>query len=181
MQNSERRKGNDQPGSHALRGNPFVGRSASCLSLVLVFASSTLSAAEPAAKFQLETLRGKVVFLAEALQRRTGVASVVESQDRILALETQAGELIPLLEDPRGRAFRSDERLRKMEVELLVRHYTATPVRQIIRVSEIADGSRYEIDYWCDVCSIRSYSPGLCWCCQQETTLDLRDPNQADK
>jgi hypothetical protein len=34
------------------------------------------------------------------------------------------------------------------------------------------------ITYWCDVCSIRTYTPGKCWCCQQETTLDLRDPDQ---
>jgi hypothetical protein len=136
------------------------------LALWLLVAGSALSAAEPAAKFQLETLRGKVVFLAEALERRTGVASVGEAHDRILALETRAGEIIPLLEDPRGRAFRSDERLRKMEVELLVRHYAATPTRQIIRVSEVAGGSRFEIDYWCDVCSIVMYELKECECCQ---------------
>ena len=33
------------------------------------------------------------------------------------------------------------------------------------------------ITYWCEICSIRTYSPGECWCCQQETTLDLRDPD----
>jgi hypothetical protein len=34
------------------------------------------------------------------------------------------------------------------------------------------------ITYWCDTCSIRSYAPGPCWCCQQETVLELRDPDQ---
>jgi hypothetical protein len=34
------------------------------------------------------------------------------------------------------------------------------------------------ITYWCDVCSIRAYTPGPCVCCQQETTLDLRDPDK---
>jgi hypothetical protein len=34
------------------------------------------------------------------------------------------------------------------------------------------------ITYWCDVCSIRSYTPGPCACCQKETALDLRDPDK---
>ena len=37
------------------------------------------------------------------------------------------------------------------------------------------DGQRLFITYWCDVCSIRTYTPGTCWCCQEETVLDLRE------
>lgn len=33
------------------------------------------------------------------------------------------------------------------------------------------------ISYWCDVCSIRAFTPGPCACCQKETTLDLIDPD----
>jgi hypothetical protein len=124
------------------------------------------AAAEPAGKFQLETLRGKVVFLAQAVQRRTGVASVSEADERTLAIETAAGDVIPLIEDVRARAFRSDERLRAMQVELLVRRYDATPARQIIRIFEVKDGGRYEIDYWCDICSIVMYELKECECCQ---------------
>ena len=144
-----------------------------CLSVFLLcflrgfLSVPTAVAAEPAAEFKLETLRGKVVFLGEALQRRAGIATVFEAKDRVLAIETKAGELIPLIEDPRGRAFRSDVRLRKMEVELLVRRYKVTSAVQIIRVFEIgADGSRFEIDYWCDVCSIVMYELKDCECCQ---------------
>ena len=43
------------------------------------------------------------------------------------------------------------------------------------------DGKLKMITYWCDVCSIRSYEPGPCWCCQAETVLDLRDPGRAMK
>jgi hypothetical protein len=39
------------------------------------------------------------------------------------------------------------------------------------------DGRLKLITYWCEICSIRTYSPGECWCCQRETTLDLRDPD----
>ena len=40
------------------------------------------------------------------------------------------------------------------------------------------NGKLKMITYWCDVCSIRSYEPGPCWCCQAETVLDLRDPDE---
>ena len=134
---------------------------------VLLWMVGNCLAAEPAAEFKLETVRGKVVFLGEALQRRAGVATVQEARERTLAIETKTGELIPLVEDTRGRGFRNDERLRKMEVELLVRRYQVTPALQIIRVFEIAEGgSRFEIDYWCDVCSIVMYELKDCECCQ---------------
>ena len=37
------------------------------------------------------------------------------------------------------------------------------------------DGQRLMISYWCAVCSIRTYSPGVCMCCQDETALDLKE------
>lgn len=35
------------------------------------------------------------------------------------------------------------------------------------------DGKRLMISYWCSVCSIRTWQPGSCLCCQDETELDL--------
>ena len=37
------------------------------------------------------------------------------------------------------------------------------------------DGKRLIVTYWCDVCYIRTYTPGKCWCCQKDTELDLRE------
>lgn len=37
-------------------------------------------------------------------------------------------------------------------------------------------GKRLTITYWCPICSIRTYTPGLCMCCREETHLDLREP-----
>lgn len=37
------------------------------------------------------------------------------------------------------------------------------------------DGKRLQISYWCSVCSIRTYTPGKCMCCQDETELDLKE------
>jgi hypothetical protein len=37
------------------------------------------------------------------------------------------------------------------------------------------NGKRLSISYWCATCSIRTYTPGTCVCCQAETDLDLED------
>ncbi|HEY2414225.1 MAG TPA: hypothetical protein VGI40_18420, partial [Pirellulaceae bacterium] len=112
------------------------------------------SGEEKPAAYTTETIRGRVVFLAEVMQDKTGVAVVPEARERVLALEKKDGSLLPLLEDVRARAFRRDERLREMEVELVVRRYAISPLMQVIQVFEIAKSGKYEIDYWCDVCSI---------------------------
>ena len=125
-------------------------------------------------EFKLETLRGRVVFLAEAVERRHGVPVVSEAKERILALQNARGELTPLLEDVRARAFRVDERLRQMEVELLVRRYRDSPVVQVIRVFEVTKEGKLEIDYWCEVCSIAMFEQKDCECCQELNVLRRR-------
>jgi hypothetical protein len=39
-------------------------------------------------------------------------------------------------------------------------------------------GQRLQVSYWCDVCYIRTSSPGKCWCCQKETDLNPVEPEQ---
>jgi hypothetical protein len=61
-------------------------------------------------------------------------------------------------------------------------HFTAPDRFQVDPIHTKAmfvhqDGHVKVITYWCDVCSIRTYTPGPCWCCQKETLLDLRDPD----
>jgi hypothetical protein len=131
-------------------------------------------AAEESPAFELQTIQGRVVYLADAMEARFGVASAPEAKERILALETKSGELVPLLEDVRGRAFRRDERLRKRDVELLVRRYHGSPVVQIIRVFEVAKDGKYELDYWCDICAITMYELKDCECCQGPVELRRR-------
>src|SRR5207302_185043 len=116
----------------------------SCLCFFALYFSA--SGEEKSPHFATETLRGRVVFLAEAMEKQTGITAVSEAKERILALQTAAGELVPLFEDVRARAFRRDERLREMELELVVRRYRNSPVVQIIRVTEVAKDGRYDID-----------------------------------
>lgn len=117
-------------------------------------------------RFVTKSLQGRVVWLAEALSRLHGIKTVPEAADRILALETADGQLHPLVEDIRGRAFRRDERLRKMQVELLVRQFQGSPMVQIVQVFELSEDAKYEIDYWCEICSIAMFELKECECCQ---------------
>ncbi len=156
-------------GRAGLRANRFAVATA-FLSVLL----QVNGAEESSQEYKSETLRGRVVFLAEAFEKQTGIRSVPEARERILALQTNDGTLVPLLEDQRGRAFRRDERLRDMTVELDVRRYRTSPAVQIIRVLEVTKDGRYEIDYWCDICAISTVEKKDCECCQGPVELRRR-------
>jgi hypothetical protein len=112
-----------------------------------------------------QTLRGKLTV-------RAGQPAVLETADHkriTLDSDQTTGKV---LADPRVNGFEIEAR----------GHFTA-PDRFLVDPSHERsmlvrkDGKLKMVTYWCDVCSIRSYTPGPCVCCQQETTLDLRDPN----
>jgi hypothetical protein len=98
------------------------------------------------------------------------------------ALETSGHGLVPLTGDDPTKKVLSDKRIAGMELE--VKGHTASGGQFAIDRMEthsmiaIKDGKRYRVTYYCDVCAIRSFTPGLCVCCQQETRLDLIDPAQ---
>jgi len=148
--------------------------------LFVAFAGWSPVSAEPPrqsftpSRFTTEVAVGKVVFLAPAMEQATGARAVPEARERILALQTLAGNYIPLLEDVRGRAFRTDERLRTMQVKLWLRHYEGFPLAQILRVVEVTPDGEFEIDYWCDVCAIALFEQKDCDCCQGPVVLRRR-------
>ncbi len=39
----------------------------------------------------------------------------------------------------------------------------------------LQSGRRLVVTYWCDTCAIRTYAPGICVCCREDTELDLRE------
>ena len=137
------------------------------------------SAPEPSARkedkpsYETVSLRGKVVWLGEALQRRYGIELDADDKRSAVALET-ANELLPLAKDSRGRGFWLDERLRDTDVELLARRYPGSPVLKVIRVFAVKPDGKYEVDYWCSICSIPMYELKACECCQGPTELRLR-------
>lgn len=117
-----------------------------------------------------ELFSGKVVLLVEALKRR-GIKANSEMKDQVV-LETDNGELWPLVSDWRGRAFFQDERLRDRQVELVVRRHPGVPYLQVLMVFTFnKQGEREYTDYWCDICSIPMYEIKACDCCQAPIRL----------
>ena len=114
-----------------------------------------------------ELFSGKVVILQEALKRR-GVKAFDEFKSQV-ALETDGGELIPIVPDWRGAAFYQDERLRDRRVDLDGTRQKAAPYLQVLMIFVFDDtGTRQYMDYWCDICSIPMYEIKPCDCCQAE-------------
>ncbi len=124
--------------------------------------------------YRSERLRGRVVWLADALKREFGITTVAEVSENVLAIQTEEGKLFPIVENIRGRAFRKDDRLREMDLELSVRVFEKQPFVQIVGIFEVDGGERHEVDYWCDVCAIVMYEAGPCSCCQDDNRMRKR-------
>ena len=96
------------------------------------------------------------------------------------ALAVSAGKLIELDGDPETAGLLNDKRLAGADLEIFG-HYTApdqfliNPYTSKDSVYVHKNGKKYTISYWCPVCSIRTYTPGICSCCQQQTHLDLQE------
>lgn len=134
---------------------------ARCLRLVIasIALGAGLAAGDEPEDAAAEVLRGRVELTAEA-------------NKSTIVLKTTDGKLIELVEDTRGRAFRKDPRLRKMDVELTVRRSPQASAVNVLAVRELAkDGSKYEVDYWCSICSIAMFELKECECCQGEIEL----------
>ena len=95
------------------------------------------------------------------------------------ALVTPQGSRVFLNGDEDALSVLNDPRLSGMELEAAGQftapdQFTLGPF-YLNSLLVRKNGKRYEVTYWCDVCSIRTYTPGKCRCCQEETELDLRE------
>lgn len=100
------------------------------------------------------------------------------------ALNQGSGKLIYLQGDADTIGVLKDARLAGADFEVVGQLEGDTVTINPIHTAALfayKDGKRLRVTYWCDVCAIRTYTPGLCWCCREETVLDLRDPDTVDK
>jgi hypothetical protein len=113
-----------------------------------------------------EVLRGKLILGADK-------DPVVETQDhRRIRLDGDTPTL-KVLHDERVNGFEMEARGHFTAPD----RFTVDPQHTRALLVRDGDGHLKMVTYWCDVCGIRAYTPGPCVCCQKETTLDLRDPN----
>ena len=81
--------------------------------------------------------------------------------------ETKSGKLYKFLpSDPMTPIF-TDARVRQRELQISARPHAGDQL-EIIAVQSIKEGKLYDVYYFCDVCNIKAYVPGLCPCCRAE-------------
>ena len=108
---------------------------------------------------------GKVVMLRPALKSKDVTA--YDEFDKMVALQTESGELIPIIPDWRGRAFYQDKRLRDRKLNVIGYRRKGIPFLQVLMIFVFdKEGKRQYMDYWCDICSIPMYEIKPCDCCQ---------------
>jgi hypothetical protein len=101
------------------------------------------------------------------------------------ALQTNDGSFITLAGDPDTIGVLKDARLANADFEVVGQssgggRFTINPIHKRALFT-YKNGHRLMVTYWCDVCAIRTYTPGICWCCREETALDLIEPDRVDK
>ncbi len=130
-----------------------------------VFLKMTVAAVAAFAGGPSPNLRGKLI-------QRAGEAPVLETEDH---------KLVALKGDEPTQAILKDPRLAGLDFEIKGKFaagvFEIEPIEN--RALLVHKGDKlFRVTYYCDVCSIRTYSPGPCPCCQEETRLDLIDPSQ---
>ncbi len=134
------------------------------------------------------TRRGVLLFIPAIVLHAQSTANVRgrlrQQPDLPPALTTKEGKVILLDGDQDTAGVLRDERLKDGDFEANG-HYVA-PDRFVIDPIHTRslfiwrNGKKLVITYWCDVCAIRGWTPGLCRCCQQPMELDPRDPALKD-
>jgi len=134
-----------------------------------------VGAAPPRSVPEAVTLRGKVMFLAAALESRGLVLQAdpepIAKQVVLLAAD---GAITPLLSDEASRALFLDERLRNCPAEIEGRRFEKVPYLQVVAFRVERDGRLQTPEYFCDVCAISVRYPQICPCCQGQMELRMK-------
>jgi len=85
-------------------------------------------------------------------------------------LETAGQKRYSIFGDEFTLGQASDPKLNGREIDLEGRF--AGPDRfEATGLYTLKGGKRFQVTYWCEVCSIRTHMPGRCMCCQADTEL----------
>jgi hypothetical protein len=124
---------------------------------------------------RLETLRGKVMTLAEAMKVKAPALKFdTEPVAKQVVVLGDDGAITPLWSDETSRAFFMDERLRGVRAEIEGRRVAGIPYFQVIALKIERDGRFQTPEYYCIVCAISVPSPQNCPCCQGPLELRMQ-------
>jgi hypothetical protein len=116
--------------------------------------------------------RGKVVSLADLLAKQN-IKLDADAGPTSLALMTEQGRIYPLIKDAGARMFFKDAKLLHRPMVLNGQLAKGSELLQVVTVRSLKDGKLYDVDYWCDICAIRTFEAGPCDCCG--APMELRE------
>ena len=130
-------------------------------------------------------ITGRFILAASGLAAVPGLSTrgkLTRSADNKAVLELPGHKLIYLEGDEPTMGVLGDQRLWGTDFEA-VGHFNTPDRFEIDAIHNRAmfvhkDGKRLSISYWCEVCYIRTYTPGICVCCQKYTDLDLQESDR---
>ncbi|MBM3802661.1 MAG: hypothetical protein FJW26_10185 [Acidimicrobiia bacterium] len=85
-----------------------------------------------------------------------------------LGLKADQGRIYPLKKQGTVDALFAEKRLQTREFRLTLRK-DQSPWYELVRAQLIRGGKLFDFHYFCEVCNITTYAPGLCMCCRQES------------
>jgi hypothetical protein len=74
-------------------------------------------------------------------------------------------------------AIFSDHRVRERDLQLTVKVHPGDRL-ELVKVQSIRQGKLYDLYFFCELCNITAYAPGLCPCCRNE--LEFRETEATD-
>ena len=119
----------------------------------------------------LTVIRGRAVCLDSDGREVRTLFGCPETGSRF-GFASKDGRLYKFLPGDTMTPLFTDSRVRQRELQITARLHSGDQL-EIIKVQSVKAGKLYDIYYYCDVCSITAYVPGLCPCCRNE--LEFRE------
>jgi rubrerythrin len=93
-----------------------------------------------------------------------------DCEPHCLVLEASDGKTYSFIPDDSATRMLADARVRKRQLQITARLHLKDRL-EVVKIQSIKRGKLYDLYYFCEVCNITSYAPGLCPCCRQEMKL----------
>src|SRR4051794_6880414 len=116
-------------------------------------------------------LRGKVVCLSEEMQQLYG-APLPEKHQHGYGFKAENGSYYSFLRTPLSEGVLTDTNFQSKTLLIKGRVFPKTQILEITgNLHSVRNGKLNELYYYCDICSIKSSSPGPCMCCREPVHL----------
>lgn len=155
-------------------------RTLSVLTLAIAIAHFAVAAEPPretttnvsrgAQTIQEMELRGKVVCLAEEMNR-LHQTNLPARHEHLYGFKTEDGKYYTLLRSKYSEALFSDKRLLEKDLLLKGRLFPNSQIFEPMRLRSVRNGVVHDLYYYCAICAIDAVAPDVCDCCQGPTEL----------